>query len=233
MSVRTGWSGDGAGYPPLDLATNLITVGINRNDGTVVWSKPGTWSACRGKLWSSRTMSTPGSPDPALRCRYTGKLDSNPPNRGYDLTQATDLTVTLERVDRQTGEPIWSVPLGPERSLAVDAFGTTVSLLDDHRLLTGGRVVDLDNGSSRPPASGETFWCPGTQSFQQDAEWMGKDGSIRRDRRVQGEVSQCDSSGNAASGTPSAVPLAVSAVTDGGLRLVSTPAGVIAYRVPL
>jgi len=50
---------------------------------------------------------------------------------------------------------------------------------------------------------------------------------------VQGEVVQCDGSGNAASGKPSAVPLAVSAVTDGGLRLVSTPAGVVAYRVPL
>ena len=95
-------------------------------------------------------MSTPGSPTRALRCRYTGRLDSNPPNRGYDLTEATDLTVTLERVDLQTGEPIWSVPLGAERSLAVDAFGTTVSLLDDHRLLTGGRVVDLDDGSVAP-----------------------------------------------------------------------------------
>ncbi|HYN71373.1 MAG TPA: hypothetical protein VES60_02645 [Nakamurella sp.] len=236
LSVHTGWSGSsdsGGRYPSLDLATNLVTVGINRNDGAVVWSKPGTWSGCRGKLWFSRTMSTPGSPDPALRCRYTGRLDSNPPNRGYDLTEATDLTVTLERVDLQTGEPIWSVPLGAERSLAVDAFGPTVSLLDDHRLLTGGRVVDLDDGSSRAPAGGETFWCPGRQSFDQTVEWMGTDGSIRRDRRVQGEVVQCDGSGNAASGTPSAVPLAVSAVTDGGLRLVSTPAGVVAYRVPL
>jgi len=233
LSVHTGWSGDGGRYPSLDLATNLVTVGINRNDGAVVWSKPGTWSGCRGKLWFSRTMSTPGSPDPALRCRYTGRLDSNPPNRGYDLTEATDLTVTLERVDLQTGEPIWSVPLGAERSLAVDAFGTIVSLLDDHRLLTGGRVVDLDDGSSRAPVGGETFWCPGRQSFDQTVEWMGTDGSIRRDRRVQGEVVQCDGSGNAASGTPSAVPLAVSAVTDGGLRLVSTPGGVVAYRVPL
>jgi len=178
-------------------------------------------------------MSTPGSPDPALRCRYTGRLDSNPPNRGYDLTEATDLTVTLERVDLQTGEAIWSVPLGAERSLAVDAFGTTVSLLDDHRLLTGGKVVDLDDGSSRPPAGGETFWCPGRQSFDQPVEWMGTDGSIRRDRRVQGEVFQCDGTGSATSGTPSAVPLAVSTVTDDGLRLVSTPGGVVAYRVPL
>jgi len=233
LSVLTGWSGDGGRFPSLDLATNLVTIGINRNDGGVVWTKPGTWSGCRGKLWFSRTMSTPGSPDPALRCRYTGRLDSNPPNRGYDLTEATDLTVTLERVDLQTGEAIWSVPLGAERSLAVDAFGTTVSLLDDHRLLTGGKVVDLDDGSSRPPAGGETFWCPGRQSFDQPVEWMGTDGSIRRDRRVQGEVFQCDGTGSATSGTPSAVPLAVSTVTDDGLRLVSTPGGVVAYRVPL
>jgi hypothetical protein len=233
LSVRTGWTGDGGRYPSLDLATNLVTVGINRTDGAVVWSKPGTWSGCRGTLWFSRTMSTPGSQDPALRCRYTGRLDSNPPNRGFDLIEATDLTVTVERVDRQTGEPIWSVPLGAERSLAVDAFGTVVSLLDDHRLLTGGRVVDLDDGSSRAPGGGETFWCPGRQSFDQSVEWMGTDGSIRRDRRVQGEVYQCDGNGTAASGTPSAVPLAVSTVTDDGLRLVSTPGGVFAYRVPL
>lgn len=233
MSVRTGWSGDGTGNPSLDLAANLVTVGVNRNDGTVVWSKPGTWSECRGKLPSASQASTPGSSGPALRCRYTGRLDSTPPNRGYDLTVPTDLTVTLERVDLQTGEAIWSVPLGAEPSLAVDAFGKTVRLLDDRRLLTGGRVVNIDDGTSRPPAAGETFWCPGPQSFEQTVEWLGTDGSVRRDRRAQGEVYECDGAGNAATGTPAAVPLAVSAVTDDGLRLVSTPAGVVAYRVPV
>jgi len=62
---------------------------------------------------------------------------------------------------------------------------------------------------------------------------MGQDGSIHTDRRVQGEVYQCTGAGDAAKGVPTAVPLAVSAVTGDGLRLVSTPNGVIAYRVPL
>ncbi len=228
MSVRAGWtgsSGSGARYPSLDLAKNLVTVGVDRRDGTVLWSTPGTWFGCRGTLPPVAQMSTPGSEQPALRCRYTGRLDSDPPNRGYDLTRPTDLDVTLERVDLQTGRAVWSVPLGPERSLAVDGFGMAVSLLDDHRLLTGGRVVDLDDGSVRTPAGDETFWCPGRQSFDQPVEWLGTDGSVRRDRRVQGEVFQCDGAGKAVSGTPPAVPLSMSAVTGAGLRLVSTPAG--------
>jgi len=236
MSVQTGWTAspsDSARFTSLDLAKHLVTIGVDRTDGTVVWSKPGTWSGCRGTLPSVVQMSTPGSRRPALRCRYTGRLDSDPPNRGYDLTRATDLDVTLERVDLQTGKPIWSVQLGPERSLAVDTVGAAVSLLDDHRLLAGGKVVDLDDGSTRPPASGETLGCPGRQSFDQPVEWMGVDGSVRRDRRVEGEVFQCDSAGKAVSGTPSAVPLSMAAVTADGLRLVSTPAGVIAYRVPV
>jgi hypothetical protein len=46
-------------------------------------------------------------------------------------------------------------------------------------------------------------------------------------------VYQCDAATNPVSTTPTDVPLAISTMTDAGLRLVSTPAGVLSYRVPL
>jgi hypothetical protein len=59
------------------------------------------------------------------------------------------------------------------------------------------------------------------------------DGSTRYDRRIEGEYFPCDQGGAPAAGSPTAVPLAVSTVTDSGLRMVATRSGVIAYRVPL
>ena len=233
LAGRVGWHGHGTSYPSLDLAANQVTVGVNRMTGSVLWRQRGTWPRCRGRLPDPGQMSTPGSDDPALRCRYQGRLDSSPRGRGYELTQPSDLAVTLERADLQTGKTLWSVPLAAEPSLAVDANGQSIGYLDDHRLLIGGQVVDVDNGSHRRPGAGETFWCPGPQSFDTGVNWMGQDGSIHTDRRVQGEVYQCTGAGDAAKGVPTAVPLAVSAVTGDGLRLVSTPNGVIAYRVPL
>ena len=76
-----GWKGDGPTYPSLDLANNLVTVGINRDDGSVVWRQTGTSPMCRYGLKNRRFMSTPGSEDPTLRCVYTGRLDSSPPGR--------------------------------------------------------------------------------------------------------------------------------------------------------
>ena len=233
LSAVVGWAGDGQNYPALDLAANLMTVGIDAADGTVLWREAGTSPQCRYQLPDVRKMSTPGSPDPALRCRYTGRLDSAPPGRNYGLTDPTDVTVTLERVDLQTGKAVWSVPLGAEAALATDGNGPATPIMDDHRILAGGLVVDLDDGSSRPPAVGEIFWCPGPQAFEQSVEWYGNDGSVRTDRRAEGEVFTCDSSGNPSPNPPVAVPLAVSTVTDEQLRLVATPNGVVAFRVPL
>jgi outer membrane protein assembly factor BamB len=233
LAGRIGWKGDGTTYPSLDLANNLVTVGINRDDGSVVWRQIGTSPMCRHGLKDRRFMSTPGSQDPTLRCVYTGRLDSNPPGRDYGLTVPTDLTVTLERVDLQTGKALWSVPVGAAASLATAANGLTTTFLDDHRLLVGGTVIDVDTGITRAPATGETFWCPAPQSFDQSREWFGVDGSVRVDRRAEGEVFLCDANAQPANGLPTAVPLAVAGVSDNGLRLVSTPAGVIAYRVPL
>jgi hypothetical protein len=115
----------------------------------------------------------------------------------------------------------------------VSANGLALPFLDDHRMLLAGMVVDLDDGSTRPPVDGERFWCPGLQSFQQAVEWFGADGSVRTDRRADGEVYPCDAGGHPSSGVPGAVPLAISSVTEDGLRMVATPSGVIAYRVPL
>jgi hypothetical protein len=54
----------------------------------------------------------------------------------------------------------------------------------------------------------------------------------RYDRSAGGEAYPCDARANPTTVTPKAVPLAVSAATDDGLRFVSTPDGVVAYRVP-
>jgi hypothetical protein len=132
----------------------------------------------------------------------------------------------------QTGQPVWSVPLGAERSVAVDSNGVRVGLLDDHRLLIGGQVLDVVDGSTRPPADGETFWCPRSQSFTQARAWNGVDGSVRYDRRIEGEFFLCGGASNAISGIPTAIPRAASSGTDDGLWFVSTPDGVVAYRVP-
>jgi hypothetical protein len=97
LSVTLGWAETNGQFPSLDLAANLVTVGVNSADGSVVWSQPGTWMGCRGGLPTSRDMSTPGSWSPALWCRYTGRLDSTPTGHDYNLTEPSDLTVTLER----------------------------------------------------------------------------------------------------------------------------------------
>jgi len=233
LSATVGWKSDGTRYPSLDLATNLITVGINSGDGTVIWQELGTSPQCRYQLPSGQQMSTPGSENPALRCRYTGRLDSVPAGYRVGLSAASDLSVTVERVDLQTGKAVWSVPLGAVPALAVNSGGVPITLLDDHRLLANGQVLDLDGGSVRSPAAGETFWCPESQTFTQTRGLTYADGSTRYDRRIEGEVFPCDPGGNPVSGPPTAVPLAVSTVTDGGLRMVSTRSGVIAYRVPL
>ena len=232
LSATVGWKSNGTSYPALDLATNLITVGINSDDGTVIWQEPGTSPQCRYQLPSVQDMSTPGSENPALRCRYTGRLDSVPAGYRVGLSSASELSVTVERVDLQTGKAIWSVPLGAVPALAVNSGGVPATLLDDHRLLANGQVLDLDGGSVRPPAAGETFWCPESQTFTQTSGLTYADGSTRYDRRIEGEVFACDQAGNPVTGPPTAVPLAVSTVTDGGLRMVSTRSGVIAYRVP-
>jgi len=139
----------------------------------------------------------------------------------------------VERVDLQTGKAVWSVPLGAVPALAVNTGRMPVTLLDDHHLLANGQVLDLDDGSVRPPAAGETFWCPESQTFTQTRGLTYGDGSTRYDRRIEGEYVQCDQGGAPVTGPPTAVPVALSTVTDGGLRMVATRSGVIAYRVPL
>jgi hypothetical protein len=233
LSGTVGWKSDGTTYPSLDLTTNLITVGVNRDDGTVIWRDPGTSAGCRSQPPSVQDMSTPGSENPALRCRYTGRLDSVPVGFAVNLSSASDLSVTVERVDLQSGKAIWSVPLGAVPALAVNSGGVPVTLLDDHRLLANGQVLDLDGGSVRPPAAGETFWCPESQTFTSTDLWMYGDGSTRYDKRIEGEYFPCDPGGAPVTGPVTAVPLAVSTVTDGGMRMVATRSGVIAYRVPL
>ena len=62
---------------------------------------------------------------------------------------------------------------------------------------------------------------------------MSGDGSVRHDKRVEGEVFECDKAGNPVSGAPTAVPL-VRVLGDRCRNSdVSTSSGVIAYRVPL
>jgi hypothetical protein len=233
LSGTVGWKSDGTNYPALDLATNVITVGINSSDGTVIWQAPGTSPQCRYQLPSRQDMSTPGSENPDLRCRYTGRLDSAPVGYAANLSTASDLSVTVERVDLQTGKAVWSVPVGTVPALAVNTGRAPVTLLDDHRLLANGQILDLDGGSVRPPAAGETFWCPESRTFTQTSGLTYADGSTRYDRRIEGEYFPCDQGGAPAAGSPTAVPLAVSTVTDSGLRMVATRSGVIAYRVPL
>jgi hypothetical protein len=122
--------------------------------------------------------------------------------------------------------------LGAERSVAVDSNGVKVVLLDDHRLLIGGKVLDVIDGSTRLPTDGETFWCPRSQSFTQALPFNGTDGSVRYDRRVEGEFFLCGGAGNAVAGIPTAIPRAASNGTKDGLWFVSTPDGVVAYLVP-
>lgn len=233
FSATVAWEFDNTtGYPTLDLATNQVTVGVNAETGTVLWREPGTRTNCRGLLGDIERMSTPGSPYPALRCRYAGQLTSSPPGGRDELAVPTNLSVTLERVDLSTGKAIWSVPLGAQASLAVDTPGLAMIHLDDHRILLTGQVVDLDTGAVRQPATDETFWCPARQTFRQSIAAQTR-GGPRTDRTAGGAAYQCDADANPAAGPPTTVPLAVSTATDDGLRLVSTPAGVIAYRVPL
>jgi hypothetical protein len=233
LTAVTGWQQGETGYPALDLGANLRTVGIDRRTGAVLWTEPGTSMQCRDNLPSSWTMSTPGSDDPALRCRYSGRLDSIPAGRNYGLTAPTELSVALERVDLQTGKALWSVPLGAERHLAVDGHGLRIPLLDNHLLLVSGQVVDVDTGSARSPLPGESFWCPAAPTFKVAHAWYGRVGTVDPNRRVEGKTFLCDSTGSPITGPPTAVPWAVSNGTADGLRLVATPNGVVAYRVPL
>ena len=156
-----------------------------------------------------------------------------PAGYAVNLNSASELSVTVERVDLQTGKAVWSVPLGAVPALAIANTGVPVTWLDDHHLLANGQVLDLDDGSVRPPAAGETFWCPEMQTFISTDAVRYADGTVRLDKRIEGEVLQCDQGGAPITGPPTAVPLAVSTVTATGLRLVATRSGVIAYRVPL
>jgi outer membrane protein assembly factor BamB len=233
ISAHLSWAFDPmTGYPPLDLAANQVTVGLNAETGAVIWREPGTWTNCRNLLGDIERLSTPGSAFPTLRCRYSGQLNSVRPGGRDELIVPTDLSVTLERVDLTTGTAIWSIPLGAQNSLAIDAPGLTMTQLDDHRMLLGTQVVDLDTGTVRAAAPTDVFWCPGRQTFDQSVASYDRTGS-RFDRRTGGVAFPCDPTGKPTSTTPEAVPLAVSTVSEDGLRLVSTPSGVIAYRLPL
>lgn len=231
ISAPIGWQSDGSKYPPFDLGANQVTAAVNYQTGAVLWREPGTWANCRNLLGDIALLSTPGSSYPTLRCRYTGQLDSSPPGKGRELTAPTGLSVTLERVDLTTGKAIWSLPLGDQRSLAADAPGLTQVLLDDHQSLIAGQVIDLDTGTVRPPAADDVFWCPARQTFHQSVPLLIRN-ETRYDRAAGGEAYPCDARANPTTATPKAVPLAVGAATDDGVRLVSTPAGVVAYRVP-
>ena len=120
-----------------------------------------------------------------------------------------------------------AVPAGQKLELSSE------TRVEVERLLANGQVLDLDGGSVRPPTAGESFWCPEPQTFTSTDSWMFGDGSVRHDKRIEGEVLQCDQGGAPITGPPTAVPLVVSTVTDAALRMVATRSGVIAYRVPL
>ena len=233
VSAHLSWAFDPTtGYPALDLNTNQVTVGLNADTGAVIWREPGTWTNCRNLLGNIEQLSTPGSPFPALRCRYSGQLNSVRPGGRDELTVPTDLAVIIERVDLSSGRAIWSIPLGAQATLAADALGLAMTQLDDHRMLLDGQVIDLDTGASRAASPDDVFWCPGRQTFDQSVAYYDRTGS-RFDRAAGGVAFPCDAAANPTSAMPGTVPLAVSTVTDGGLRLVSTPAGVVAYRMLL
>ena len=107
----------------------------------------------------------------------------------------------------------------------------TQVLLDDHQILIAGQVIDLDTGTVRPPVADDVFWCPARQTFSQSFPLMIRN-ETRYDRSAGGEVYPCDTRANPTTAPPKSVPLAVSAASDDGLRFVSTPSGVEAYRVP-
>lgn len=117
-------------------------------------------------------------------------------------------------------------------------------MIDDARAVIAGKIVDMDDGSTRDPNASEVFWCDGPENFYQSVPYNASDTGtdVRVDRKSLGLAALCskdgdtlrdtDPSGTGRGPSPAALPLAYSTPTDTGLRIVSFEDRIVAYEVP-
>lgn len=202
----------------IDLAHDPLTASFSAQDGQLWWQEHGISVDCMGTL-----LPNAESPDP-VRCRYSGTVTYTMDRSGHVKTTSSKLHVTIEGFDPLSSTATWSHPVGAAISL-VDGSAPTMAVTDHEvmvRLPAGASVLNLTTGALRPVSAGETFWCQRQEPFAQvPAADPPHEGQV---------VTICDTAGHPATRLPFSVPSAVSAKGPRGLRLVSTPGAVVAYR---
>jgi outer membrane protein assembly factor BamB len=203
------------------------TVAIDAATGSLAWREDGTRFACDGKIALSRTVADGRSEPWPVRCRYRGLAHYKRPTEGVFYE---GLDVTVEGFDVTTGKTTWSVLLGAaEAFLRDDARAIAVS--DTEVLVqaaTGGVVVDVATGVTRPPHAGEVFLCGKGVIFQYREARLLPDGKTANTWRGGTLLSPCVSDGSPATAAPRQVARSIGA-TVGDRTVVADAGGLVAY----
>ncbi len=215
-------SGDGRSAP-LSMTAGVVTVSLYRATGALLWRDDGVSTGCFHDL-----------PQPAnsgvVFCRYTGTLEDN---QGETFGTAQGLTVTVQQLDRVTGKPVWSTLIGAMPDLARPYGNVQLMWAGAGRLVvrnaSGAHVLDLGTGVLTGTNPTDVFWCERTSMFEQDQTyWV--DGQPVTTRSGSNMVEPCLRDGTAVDAAPTNLGQSQVAVA-GALRLVSTPQGVMGFRM--
>jgi hypothetical protein len=203
------------------------TAAIAAATGAAVWHEDGTRFVCQGKVALDRKVDDGRSEPWPVRCRYRGigRYDRTTGAATYD-----GLDVTLEGFDVPTGTTTWSVPMG-----AAEAFmkgDVNATPLSDREVLvqaaTRPVVVDLANGRTRRPATGERFWCNNDVVFEYRESRYYSDGTSSNSWRGGSVLRSCTADGSPAAAMPKQLPPSVGA-TVGSRTAIATDGGLVAF----
>lgn len=192
-----------------DIGT-ATTTGFAAATGRPIWTDQGLYN-CEGPLeiFTKPTI-----------CRFSGTVTRSSTGK----VSATDVTVTLEGFNTQTGRVSWSQP----DQNVVPLLGVTgkVPFLDgDHIVIEQGGadvVLDLATGQVSHVTSGEVFWCATIPLVQV----LAPTGSgFPNERAGMDQFFGCNAAGLSVSGHPANQPSIVG-LSVGGKFFWPTPHGV-------
>jgi hypothetical protein len=169
--VPRKYVGEGGSIRRVDYG-RAVTFGVDARTGERLWIRRGV-GYCPGAVAQQLDPTDEDSPNAVLKCAVTGSSWALPyrPNVPLSATLSDDFAVELMRLDPQTGQALWSVPLGSSPMIAREphvAPGETAVMIaseterafavteDGTTTLT---VVDLVTGNQRKATEGDRFIC--------------------------------------------------------------------------
>ncbi len=209
---------------PQPMSTSTVTVALDATTGAVRWSKEGADTFCDVQTTPDESVDA----DPLLACQWrsgTIAIDKRANSVSFDKP-----AMDFSSLDVTTGAERWIVPVG-EVSLDRSRLRPMPALVPKGVIVDrvpGAVRIALADGATALPDPDVVAWRQTPIEFTQKVPWISPSGPAVLTRN--GEVLEGFRQGQVTSSVTVPIPDNVGERFDGALCVLTTKAGVAAYR---